>query len=123
MGIEQRQYPRALVKVEVAMYDIVDHRFAYGTMTDISAGGMGVATWETFELHTPLSLNFELAPKYVFTKVPADVVIMRSHTEFEGRNFYGLQFHHLDPLLKPTLETFVNYVMGKLVQGQIKGNL
>lgn len=123
MGLEQRKHPRVPVKVEVAMYDIVHHRFAYGTITDISAGGMGVATWEKFDLYTPLSLEFDLAPEFVFSKVPADVVVVRSHAEFEGRNFYGLQFHHLDPLLLPTLEAFVEQVRGRLIRSSIKGKI
>jgi len=120
MGEEQRKYPRVPVRVEVAMYDILNHRFAYGTMMDISAGGMRVMTWERFDLHAPLSLDFELAPEFSFSKVPADVMWSFSG---EGKYMYGLQFHHLQPDLMPRLQAFVARVQGRLTRSSIKGKI
>lgn len=102
------------------MYDILHHRFAYGTLMDVSAGGMRVMTWERFDLHTPLSLNFGLAPEYVFDKVPADIMWV---FEGEGKYMYGIQFHHMDPLLMPTLASFVELVRGRLTRSSIKGKI
>ena len=70
----KRKFLRVNVLADIIIHDILNDKYLQGSITNISAGGMAILINEPIEIHTPLSLNFEIDGHRKLQKISADVV-------------------------------------------------
>lgn len=112
--INKRKYNRVNVSIPVIVYDILNDRTIFGRIFDISEGGVGMSLNEKLEVHTPVSLEFELIPSVLWTQVPADIVNVRNT---QSDNYHiGAVFHNARPEIIDEIRKYVNKNIGRITR-------
>jgi c-di-GMP-binding flagellar brake protein YcgR len=120
MGLEEkRRYKRVRVSIPVEIFDILNNKYILGRIIDISAGGVAVVTNEKLEVHTPISLNFELVGMK-YEKIPADVV---REIEKEDKYYLGIAFFNMSIEKQEELDRVVRRIHSAFERGFVKKRL
>ena len=115
-----RQYLRVSIIEPVKVYDIVNDKTSYGTISNVSPGGLGIISKRSINIGNPVALEFELPPMLKYQRISGNVV--RIH-KMKGQFYLGIAFSNLNRRLSITLQRFVASRSGEMLKSAMKGKI